>query len=380
MSEDNALQQLRVQIDELDCQLIELLKKRTLLTTQVGQYKSQVGLPVYVPSRESMMMEKRRQQAEEQDLSPDLVEDVFRRVMRESYQSQNSKYLCANPEARRIVIIGGGGALGGYFVDMFQRSGYPDVAVIEKDDWHNAEQLFADASLVIVSVPIRYTESVIAQLMQLPKQCILADITSVKSKPLSSMLNNHSGPVVGLHPMFGPKTKTMAKQVMVVCEGRQADSYQWLLEQFSIWGAVLYHTTAQQHDDAMAFIQVMRHFSSFVYGAHLAQENPDLDLLFALSSPIYRLELGMVGRLFAQDPILYADIIFSNEAGVKLLQRFQTRLATCIKLLEQGDKQAFIDQFNDITDWFGDYARKCLQDSEQLLAKANDHRTIDTGV
>lgn len=377
---DNALKELRVQIDELDAQLVEILKKRTSLTSKIGQYKSEVGLPIYVPSRETAMLQKRRKEAEQQNVSPDLIEDVLRRVIRESYQSQNNKYLCANPKAGRIVVIGGGGALGGYFVDMFLRSGYEDVVVIEKDDWHKSEQYFADASLVIVSVPIRYTESVIEQLTQLPEQCILADITSVKGKPLNSMLNAHSGPVVGLHPMFGPKTKSMAKQVMVVCEGRHPENYQWLLEQFSIWGAALYHTSAQQHDDAMAFIQVMRHFSSFVYGAHLAEENPDLDLLFSLSSPIYRLELGMVGRLFAQDPVLYADIIFSNEEGLKLLQRFQTRLASSIKLLEQGDKQAFINQFNDITNWFGDYARKCMQDSEQLLAKANDHRTVETGV
>lgn len=376
---ESALNQFRLEIDELDSQLVELLKKRTSLTCKIGQYKSEAGLPVYVPSRENAMLEKRRAEAQESGVSPDLIEDILRRVIRESYQSQNNKYLCANPRAGSIVIVGGGGSLGSYFVDMFQRSGY-QVDIIEQDDWHKADTLFSNASLVIVSVPIRHTEGVIDKLNSLPQDCILADITSVKSKPLSGMLNVHSGPVVGLHPMFGPKTKSMAKQVMVVCEGRQPEHYQWLLEQFSIWGAALYHTTSQQHDDAMAFIQVMRHFSSFVYGAHLAQENPDLDLLLSLSSPIYRLELAMVGRLFAQDPVLYADIIFSNDEGVKLLQRFQSRLAKSIKLLEQGDKQAFINQFNDITNWFGDYARKCLHDSELLLAKADDHRTIETGI
>ena len=44
-----------------------------------------------------------------------------------------------------------------------------------------------------------------------------------------------------------------------------------------------------------------------------AEENVQLEQLLALSSPIYRLELAMVGRLFAQDPQLYADIIMSSE-------------------------------------------------------------------
>jgi len=59
----------------------------------------------------------------------------------------------------------------------------------------------------------------------------------------------------------------------------------------------------------MAYIQVMRHFNTFVYGQHLKGEDPNLESLTMFSSPIYRLELAMVGRLFAQSPQLYADII-----------------------------------------------------------------------
>lgn len=373
------LQALRVQIDDIDSQLVDLLGARAQLTKQVGEYKSEVGLPIYVPSREAELLAKRREQAEQKGVSASLVEDILRRVMRESYQTQSHQYRCANPKAGNIVIIGGGGALGGFFVSMFERSGY-QVDVLEKEDWHQAETLFQNASLVIVSVPIRLTDEVIRRLSSLPESCILADITSVKSLPLQAMLDVHKGPVVGLHPMFGPNIKSMAKQVVVVCKGRDEAQYQWLVDQIAIWGAAVYHTSAQQHDDAMAFIQVMRHFSSFVYGAHLAKENPDLDLLVSLSSPIYRLELGMVGRLFAQDPVLYADIIFSNEKGLSLLKRFSARLEECLQLVEAGDKQGFIDQFHDISEWLGDYAKSCLHDSEKLLQKANDDRTLNTGV
>lgn len=374
----NALQKLREQIDSVDSQLVDLLAQRAEYTRKVGEYKSKVGLPVYVPSREADLLSKRRQQGEEKGVSPDLVEDILRRIMRESYQTQNESFLCANPEICKVVVVGGNGALGSFFVKMLKRSGY-SVVVLEENDWENACDILQDAGLVLVSVPIRQTESVIQKLKNLPENCILADITSVKSMPLEAMLNCYDGPVVGLHPMFGPRIKSMAKQVVVVCHGRGQEQYQWLLDQISIWGAAIYDTEAQQHDDAMAFIQVMRHFSSFVYGAHLAEENPDLDLLVSLSSPIYRLELAMVGRLFAQDPVLYADIIFSNEKGLALLQRFQERLNNCVALVEAGDKQAFINQFHKIADWFGDYAQTCLQDSEKLLLKVGDDRTLQTG-
>jgi chorismate mutase/prephenate dehydrogenase len=126
----------------------------------------------------------------------------------------------------------------------------------------------------------------------------------------------------------------------------------------------------------MAFIQVMRHFSSFVYGAHLAGEDPDLQQLVAFSSPIYRLELAMVGRLFAQDPELYADIIFNNVESIGLLKRFRDRFDAALQLLESGNKGEFVKQFFVIGQWFGPYAKQCLVSSKQLLLKADDDRQL----
>lgn len=371
----NTLDNLRVQIDSLDSQLVALLAQRSALTRQVGEYKSEIGMPIYVPSREAELIAKRRAEAEQIGVPPTLVEDLLRRIMRESYITQHKQYLCVNPEIKKIVVVGGAGALGSIFVDMFERSGYP-VTVLEQKDWPNAAEILGDAGLVIVAVPIKLTVDIIAQLNCLPDDCILADITSTKHKPLKAMLEAHKGPVVGLHPMFGPDVQSLVKQVVVVCDGRGEAAYQWLIKQMLCWGASLHQSSAKQHDDAMAFIQVMRHFSSFVYGAHLAGEDPDLQQLVAFSSPIYRLELAMVGRLFAQDPELYADIIFNNVESIGLLKRFRDRFDAALELLENGNKGEFVKQFFVIGQWFGPYAKECLVSSKQLLLKADDHRTL----
>ncbi len=371
------LNTLREGIDELDSQLVELLAKRSALTTQVGQIKAEAGMPVYVPEREKALITSRRAQAEAQGVSPDLTEDLLRRIMRESYHTQNNRYRCVNPSLGQVVVIGGAGALGKVFVGLFERSGY-QVTVAEQEDWQSgdAQQTLSQAALVIVAVPINVTEHVIAQLTMLPEDCILADITSIKDKPLKAMLEAHQGPVVGLHPMFGPDAPGMIKQVVVVCDGRQQQRYRWLIDQMRIWGATIHKSTSQEHDKAMAYIQVMRHFNTFVYGAHLKGENPDLESLTMFSSPIYRLELAMVGRLFAQAPALYADIIFNNPDNFALLRRFYDRFGLALTLLEQGDKDAFIAQFSDIGQWFGEYAKTCLVDSKQLLLKADDGQLL----
>lgn len=369
------LEILRNQIDFIDSQLVELLAQRSALTKQVGDFKTQSGLPIYVPEREAQLLESRRNQAQGVGVSPDLVEDLLRRIMRESYQTQNSQYKKIAQQINKVVVVGGAGGLGALFVDLFKRSDY-QVEILEKDDWQNVQTIVKDAGLVLVSVPIKDTVSVIEQLTDLPENCVLADVTSVKDAPLNAMLNAHKGPVVGLHPMFGPDSGSMVKQVVITCHGRDREGYQWLVDQIYSWGAVLQQTQPQEHDAAMAFIQVMRHFSSFVYGAHLAQEDANLTYLNNLSSPIYRLELAMVGRLFAQDAQLYADIIFNDPNNLELLKRFHGRYADALRLFESGDKQEFIKQFDEIKAWFGNFAGNSLINSKKLLQQANDSRHI----
>ena len=369
------LKALREQIDALDSQLVDLLAQRAAVTKQVGEFKSQSGMPIYAPDREAELIAKRKQEAQAQGVPPALIEDLLRRIMRDSYQTQHKNYVCCKPDIGKIVVVGGAGALGNIFVDMFQRSDY-QVEILEHEDWPNADAILNGAGLVLVAVPIKFTEDVIAQLNNLPEHCILADVTSTKYRPLQAMLKAHKGPVVGLHPMFGPDVQSLVKQVVVVCNGREEASYQWLIEQMRVWGVALHTTTAKQHDDAMAFIQVMRHFSSFVYGVHLAGENPELEQLIAFSSPIYRLELAMVGRLFAQDPQLYADIIFNNAESIALLKRFRDRFDDALTLVESGDKGEFIKRFFIVGNWFGAYAKQCLVSSKKLLLKADDDRTF----
>ena len=113
----NELSELRQQIDGIDSQLVMLLAQRAEITAKVGKYKSQVGLPIYVPVREAELIAKRRAEAERLNVSPVLIEDLLRRIMRESYHTQNVKYLCSNPLIQKIVVIGGAGALGRIFVE-----------------------------------------------------------------------------------------------------------------------------------------------------------------------------------------------------------------------------------------------------------------------
>ena len=104
----------------------------------------------------------------------------------------------------------------------------------------------------------------------------------------------------------------MDRQIVVVTPGRERNQCQWLLDQLAVWGNVLVETSPQEHDEAMGIVQALRHFATFAFGQYLHARKVPLLRTLELSSPIYRLELVMVGRLFAQDPSLYAEIVFAT--------------------------------------------------------------------
>lgn len=372
---NNPLTPIRQQIDQVDQQLIRLLAERLHLVAEVGKIKQQHGLPIYAPEREKAMIEARRQEAELQGLQPDLIEDILRRLMRESYANENRHgFKTVNPEIKKIVIVGGRGKLGALFAHYFTLSGYR-VEALEKEDWANAAEILNGADMVLVSVPIANTLNVIEQLKPyLNDKMLLADLTSVKTQPLAKMLEVHSGAVVGLHPMFGSDIASQAKQVIACCHGRYPERYQWLLAQMQIWGAKIEEIVAEEHDHAMTYIQALRHFSTFVYGLHLAKQPVKLPQLLALSSPIYRLELAMIGRLFAQDGGLYADIIADKPENLAVIKSLQESFADGVRYFEQKDKNGFLQAFEQVHQWFGDYSEQFLKESRILLQQAHDHR------
>jgi chorismate mutase/prephenate dehydrogenase len=372
---DEPLTTLRAQIDEVDSQILDLLARRLELVSEVGEVKGRHGLPIYAPEREAAMIATKRELAARRGLSPDLVEDVLRRLMRESYtHEKNMGFTRQAPDLGPVVVVGGGGRMGSLFGRMLRLSGY-DVRVVERDT--TAEQVaeaVRDAGMVVVSVPIHDTVEVLRSLPPLPPDCLLVDLTSTKKAAMAAMLEVHAGPVLGLHPMFGPDVDSMAKQVVAVVPGRDAEASRWLVEQIRLWGARIHAVPAETHDELMGLIQALRHFSTFVYGWHLAHEDHDLTELLALSSPIYRLELVMVGRLFAQNAELYYDIITASPDVVALIQRYQTRYAQAFELLLRGDREEFVARFREIGEWFGSYAETFLGESRSLLAHADTTR------
>ncbi|MGB9498991.1 MAG: bifunctional chorismate mutase/prephenate dehydrogenase [Dissulfuribacterales bacterium] len=365
-----ALDDFRKEIDSIDQQLVYQLSKRQKLVEQIVALKKAHNLPVYHPAREENLISDKRQQARQAGLDPDYVEELYRIILRRSRVEQTGHMASkgVRPGAT-VLIVGGPGEMGRYFEQWFINAGY-QVRVMGSKGWPEIAKLCAGIDLAIISVPIEKTADIIKQIgPYLPEEAVLADVTSIKKIPLCAMLKAHKGPVLGLHPLFGPTTSTMDKQIVVATPGRDDDACQWVIDQLSTWGAIIVMSDADEHDEIMAIVQALRHFTTFTFGQFLASQKIKLERTLEFSSPIYRLELGMVGRLFAQDASLYAEIIFASRERRELLKEYIEKLSNNLNMLEEGGKALFEEEFNKIAKWFGPFSEQAMRESSFLIDK-----------
>ncbi len=364
------LEEYRRRIDDIDQRLVDLLAERQGVVEQIAELKKANNLPIYHPAREENLISQRRNQGAAAGMDPDSVDELFRCILRQSRGKQSARVTrrIVRPGAS-VLVVGGRGNLGGYMARWFSESGYT-VRILDRDDWEDAAGLCSGIDLALVSVPIDVTESVVRRLAPLlPPESLLADVTSVKEAPLKVMLESHPGPVIGLHPLFGPTASTMDKQVVVYIHGRDPEACRWLLEQFTVWGNILLKAEAREHDEIMSIVQALRHFATFVFGRFLLRNNFNLIRALEFSSPIYRLEMGMVGRFFAQDPRLYAEILFASEERRKMLKDFMRFWQDHERMLTEGDKESFIEEYRKVARWFGPFSEQALRESTFLMDK-----------
>lgn len=370
---DKGLESYRIRIDEIDEHILDLLAERAKVVQNVIKTKIENQLPVFIPKREEEKTKAFKELAIQKGIDPEWAEDFLRMIMTASRASQSlEKFPIATEHPKHILFIGGEGGMGKLYKRISEQTGH-HTYTIDKSNWYDLEEISPKLDLVIVTVPINITNSVIERLKgRLKKDTVLADFTSNKAEPIKAMLDAHEGPVVGLHPMHGPDVQNVSKQLMVVCGGRDAEKAEWFIKQCELWGMRVVKADPEKHDHVMHMVQGLRHFVALLHGSFMQHYDlKPIDML-EYSSPIYRAEMMMTGRIFAQNAELYADIVFATQERRKLLLNFFEHHKKLAELVENNDRKGFIKEFEQVTDFFGKFATQALNESEYLINRLAD--------
>jgi prephenate dehydrogenase len=267
----------------------------------------------------------------------------------------------------RVGIIGGTGKMGAFFRKVWKAEGH-EVRVSGRNTACTPAELVQTSDMVMVSVPIRSTVEVIEAIAPLlTDRQILCDLTSLKMQPVNAMLRS-SAEVIGLHPMFGPGVASLQGQTIIACPVRcRKITEEWVLGALSRQGARIVTATPEAHDRMMAVIQGLTHFANLCMAETMRRTHTRISDALRCTSPVYRIELGVIGRLLGQDPDLYADMLTMNPFVPPVLGEFRQAIQQLEEIVQRADREGFRSFFLQNSETFAHDRERATRETDALI-------------
>ena len=269
--------------------------------------------------------------------------------------------------------------MGTLFRGIFERAGI-EVICSGVNTLYSNRYLAAKCDIVIVSVPIHETIRVIEEIAPIMnKNQLLCDFTSIKTPPVEAMLKSEAR-VMGLHPMFGPSLSSIKGQTIVATPVRCSESDKKLLfDIFRNEGASVCIMTPGEHDRVMSIVQGLVHFATLSVAEAVrntlekSEKSGDkltLDTVISVMSPVYRIEMGLIGRILGQDAGLYGDILKMNPSVVPVIEEMSAAVSKLKGIVEDDSKESFDDFdrfFLNNREAFSSYLPQATADTDKLI-------------
>ena len=224
----------------------------------------------------------------------------------------------------QIGIIGGTRGMGNWFAGFLMAEGYNVRAFGRKMGTADVVEMARTCQVVVVSVPISVTCNVIEKVgPHMQEDALLMDLTSLKREPVRAMLEASVSEVIGCHPLFGPQINSIAGQRIVLCPARVKNWLPWLKDILGRNGALIVETTPEKHDQMMAIVQGLNHFNTIMMGLVLSRTGISISELMKFATPVFKSKMEIVGKVFCQNPRLYAEIIAMNSDVCQLIKSYE---------------------------------------------------------
>ena len=258
-----SLDELRGSLSAVDRQLVELIAERQRIVAEIGKTKQSAGTGTRDYAREKDVLDMGRAQAIGMGVDPDLVEDLLQMLIRTSLESQERDRVVAEGkgDGRRVLVIGGSGKMGHWFVDFFSSQGFSTVVADPSvEDGPGMFKTWTDAGVdfdvIVVAAPLAVSGRILAQLAVLKPKGLIFDVGSLKSPLIDGLKELHSAgcKVTSLHPMYGPSTRLLSGRHLIFCDVGDKEATAAAKELFSSTMVEKLDMGLEDHDRLIAYV------------------------------------------------------------------------------------------------------------------------------
>ena len=239
------------------------------------------------------------------------------------------------------ILVLGAGKMGSFFLDLLSFD--HETAVYEKDPkrmrfTYNCQRLttldevkeFAP-ELVINAVTVKYTIPAFKEVLPyLPKDCIISDISSVKTN-LKEYYDSTGFRYVSTHPMFGPTFANLnqlsEENAIIISEGDYMgriffkDLYQKL-------GLNIYEYSFDEHDRTVAYSLSIPFVSTFVFAAVMKHQDAP--------GTTFKRHMKIAQGVLNEDDYLLQEILFNPYTHDQVAQ-IRTELKELLEIIDNRD-------------------------------------------
>jgi chorismate mutase/prephenate dehydrogenase len=347
-----SLEDLRNRLSAIDGKLIDLVAERQRLVGEIGQVKLNAGRATRDYERERVVLEAVRAQAASLEIDPRLADEILTALIRSSLTRQEHDRVVAEGrgDGQSVLVIGGGGKMGGWFVDFFTSQGYrttiADIAATPGDrhfaDWRQAG---IDFEIIVLATPLHAANDILVELAALRPRGLVFDIGSLKT-PVKEGLRALAAAgcqVASLHPMFGPGTGLLSGKHLVFVDAGVPAATAAAKALFAATMVEQLDMGMAEHDRLIAYVLGLSHALNIAFFTALADSGEAATQLARLSSTTFDAQMLVAAAVARDNPHLYYEIQHLNEFGMASLEALENAVAKVRSAVASGDENAFVE-------------------------------------
>lgn len=250
------------------------------------------------------------------------------------------------------ILIMGAGKMGSFFIDLL--SFEHEVAVYEKDAkrmrfTYNCQRFtFLDEikgfapELVINAVTVKYTIPAFREVIPyLPEDCILSDISSVKTG-LKEFYESTHHRYVSTHPMFGPTFANLnqlsEENAIIISEGDYMGRI-FYKDIYARLGLNIYEYTFEEHDKTVAYSLSIPFVSTFVFAAVMKHQDAP--------GTTFKRHMRIAKGVLSEDVYLLQEILFNPYTHDQVSQ-IRSELKELLEIIDNRDADGMKDYLTKI--------------------------------
>jgi len=354
------LDKMREKVKKIDHNIIKQIRERLNLTEEIGELKRKTEIPLRNWEVEKRVVDNAKNSAKTFELSEEFISNVMKTIIKESIIHQEKiHYSAYRGNKENILIIGGLGEMGKWFSFFFQSQGH-NVLIFDKkgksdyfESFDNLNDAVKKASCILIATPIKTVPDIIKKVVEQNFKGVVFDICSLKYhlKPSINIAIENNIKITSIHPMFGPKARTLSDKILCICDCGNEKASNFVEKFFRDTAISIVKLSIKEHDKAISYVLGLSHIINIVFLKILKDSGYKYKELKNIASTTFNSQMITSSSVINEDPLLYYSIQKFNPFKKDLYNHLNKAVKQIISLILKGKSKTFIDIIEESKKW-----------------------------